>query len=45
MHVGLHQVRDDVNILVAGLSWRLLHVYEADDVLVVEEFCVEGGGS
>ena len=39
VHVGLHEVGDDVDVLVAGLGWRLLHVNEADDVFVVEEFC------
>jgi len=37
VHVRLHQVGDDVNIFVARGSRGLLHVHEADDVLMVEE--------
>lgn len=37
MHIGLHQVRNDVDVLVPGLRRRFLHVDEANNVLVVEE--------
>eukprot|EP00355_Strombidium_rassoulzadegani_P007892 CAMPEP_0168620054 /NCGR_PEP_ID=MMETSP0449_2-20121227/6929_1 /TAXON_ID=1082188 /ORGANISM="Strombidium rassoulzadegani, Strain ras09" /LENGTH=106 /DNA_ID=CAMNT_0008661027 /DNA_START=610 /DNA_END=930 /DNA_ORIENTATION=- len=37
VHVGFHQVSDDVNVLVASLCRRLLNVYQSDDVLMVEE--------
>lgn len=38
VHVCLHQVRNDVDILVACLGWWLLHVYQPNDVLMIEEF-------
>ena len=39
VHISFHEVRNDVNVLVAGHGRRLLHIDEADDILVVEEFC------
>jgi len=38
MHVRLHQVRNNVNVLVASLAGWLRHINQRDDVLVVEEF-------
>lgn len=38
VHICLHQVCHDVDILETGWSWRLLDVYESDDVLMVKEF-------
>jgi len=38
VHISLHEVCNDVNILKAFRCWRLLHIYQADNVLVVEEF-------
>ena len=38
MHVSLHQLRDDVDILEASLRGWLGHIEHLDDVLVVEEF-------
>ena len=37
VHVRLHQVRNNVDILVAGRARRFLHVHQADDILVIEE--------
>jgi virulence-associated protein VapD len=38
MHVGLHQVCDDVNVFVAsGCRW-FLNINESNDVLVIKEF-------
>ena len=38
MHVSLHQLRDDVDVLVVCGSRRLCHIQHLDNVLVVEEF-------
>lgn len=37
MHIGLHEVSNDVDVLIAGLRGWLLHVDEADNIFVVEE--------
>ena len=37
MHIGLHQVGNDVDILVTSWSWWLLNVYQPNDILVIEE--------
>ena len=37
MHVSLHQISDDVNIVEASWLWRLLHVDQADDIFMIEE--------
>ena len=39
VHISFHQVRNDVDILVAGHGGWLLNVDESNDILVVEEFC------
>ena len=38
VHISFHQVRNDVDILVAGHGGWLLNVDESNDILVVEEF-------
>ena len=38
VHVSLHQLRDDVDVLVVGGGGRLRHIEYLDDVLVVKEF-------
>ena len=37
VHVSLHQISDDVNIVEASWLWRLLHVDQADDIFMIEE--------
>ena len=37
MHVSLHELCDDVDILVTGLVGRLRDIQDLDDVLVIEE--------
>ena len=37
VHVGLHQISDNIDVLVASLSRRSGHLEEVNDVLVVEE--------
>lgn len=37
MHIRLHQLSDDVDVLVASLGGRLGNVEDFDDVFVVEE--------
>ena len=38
VHIGLHQISDDVNIFVSCGCWWFLNVHEPDDVFVVKEF-------
>jgi hypothetical protein len=38
VHIGLHQVCNNVDVLIAGGSWRLLNVDKPNNVFVVEEF-------
>jgi hypothetical protein len=38
MQVSLHQLSDDVYIVVACRTWRLLNVDQLYDVLVLKEF-------
>ena len=42
VQVGLHQLRDDVDVLVAGARLGPQDVHEADDVVVLEELWVGG---
>ncbi len=44
VHVSLHQISDDVYIFISRGGGGLLHVHQADDVLVVEELCGSGQG-
>ena len=37
MHVGLHQLSDDVDVLKPCLCWGFRDIQYLDDVLVVEE--------
>ena len=37
MHISLHQLKNDVNIFVICWRWRLCHIKQFDDILVVEE--------
>lgn len=37
VHIGLHQVSDDVDVLIPSRSWGLLHVNQFNDVLVIKE--------
>lgn len=43
VQVGLHQLRDDVDVGVAGARLGLQDVHQADDVVVFEELCVGRG--
>ena len=38
MHIRLHQIRNNINILVPFGSWWLLNVHEADDVFMIKKF-------
>ena len=38
VHVCFHQVRDDVNVLIACLAGRLGDINKGNDVLMLEEF-------
>ena len=38
VHVSLHQVGDNIDILVTGLCRGLCHINECNDVLMVKEF-------
>ena len=38
MQVSLHQLSDDVNIVIACRTWRLLDVDQLNDILVLKEF-------
>lgn len=40
MKVGLHEIGNDVDIVVAGLIFREHNVQHGDEVFVVEEFLV-----
>ena len=37
MHVSLHKIGNNINILVARLLWWFLYVHETDNILVIEE--------
>ena len=38
VHVCLHQICNNVDILVAGLGGGPLHVHQSNNVFVIEEF-------
>ena len=38
MHVGFHQVSNDVDVFVPSWCGRLLHIHQGNHVLVVEKF-------
>lgn len=38
MHVSLHQVSHNVDVFVALLCRRPLHIYQANYILVIKEF-------
>jgi hypothetical protein len=38
MHVGFHELGDDIDVLIVSLLWRLGHVQHLDNILVVKEF-------
>ena len=38
MHICLHQIRNDINVFIAGLAGWFGYVDELDNVLMVEEF-------
>ena len=40
MKISLHEVGDDVNIGVVGTGLWLENVYQSDDVIVLEKFCI-----
>ena len=37
MHIGLHQIRNDIDIFISCWCWGFLNVNEPNNVLVVEE--------
>ena len=41
MHISFHQVSDDVDVLVANLGGRLLHINQSNDVFMIKEFYIE----
>jgi hypothetical protein len=38
VHISLHQISDDVDILVTSGRMRFLYIHQPNDILVVEEF-------
>ena len=38
MHICLHKICDDVDVLVACWGWWLLDINKSDDIFVIEEF-------
>lgn len=38
MHIGFHELSDDIDVLIVSLLWRLGHVEHLDNILVVKEF-------
>ena len=38
MHIGLHKICDDIDILKTRLCWRLLHINQSNDVFMIKEF-------
>ena len=37
VHIGLHQIRNDVDIFIARLCWWLLNVHKPNNILVIKE--------
>ena len=37
VHIGLHQVSDDINVFIACRGWRLLHINQSNNVFVIKE--------
>jgi hypothetical protein len=38
MHISFHEIRDDVNILIASRSRGLLDIDETNYIFMIEEF-------
>jgi len=37
VHISLHQIGDDVDVIEASWLWWLLHVDQADDIFMIKE--------
>ena len=37
MHISLHKIGDDIDILKTRLCWRLLHINQSYDVFMIKE--------
>lgn len=38
MHISLHEISDNVDVIIACWSWWLLHIHKPNDVFVIKEF-------